>query len=73
MMDLLFAIARVGFLTKHRGDVKLRNRLKNNVVVVVVFISSLRVIVKKLEIIDLRLYLQTLNYNYDLRHVTRRK
>lgn len=29
MMDLLFVLARVGLLTKHRGDVKLINKLKH--------------------------------------------
>lgn len=28
MMDLLFALARMGFLTKHKGGVKLRNKLR---------------------------------------------
>lgn len=27
-MDLLFVLALVGFLTKHKGDVKLRNKLR---------------------------------------------
>lgn len=52
-MDLLFALARVGLLTKHRGGVKLRNKLAHPLF----FNQSLRLIVKKLGFIGLRLHL----------------